>query len=108
MKQQSTPRRVLSSTLRTRYLNRRGGSPQRIGAADAANAQHSPFLCTQARRPGRRDSTNRDSGEPGDGFLQELQPLGAQLWRKAAETGDIPAGARQARDEACRNGIGAV
>ncbi len=51
---------------------------------------------------------NRYSGEPRDGFLQELQPLGAELRGEAAETGDIPAGARQARDEARPNRIGAV
>jgi hypothetical protein len=41
-------------------------------------------------------------------FAQELQPLDAELRGDAAEAGDIPAGARQARDEACGNRIGAV
>src|SRR5215472_3852905 len=37
---------------------------------------------------------NRYSREPGDGFLQELQPLGAELRGKTAETGDISPGTR--------------
>src|SRR5262249_9672661 len=49
----------------------------------------------------------RHTGEPGDSFLKQLQPLPAELRGDIAEAGDVAAGTREARDEPGPERIGA-